>query len=196
MRYLVKTTAGYTLVFRNVLEFKYTASEAHLFVQLEGRKMNINGVTEIEAGGDYEPWAASFNMIPPKTDGETVEAEEEAPVGDESTDTGYEFPREPSVPIELAMTTFAPLERLDCVGVDDGETTGKISDSIAYGGVVGRADLMPLILNTDYVFPTSRGANAEAVKRVENAIRESDLRFRNAVVSTMADARKRGMVLN
>lgn len=213
MRYLVKTTAGYTFVFRNVLEFKYTAAEAHIFVQLEGRKMNINGVTEIEADGDFEPWASSMEMIPPKTDGETAKAEEETPIGDHSTEDAFEFRREPSVPVELASTTFAPLERLnsgqssidderaktslpplDCVGVDDGETAGKTARSFASGGIVGRTGSVPTFYNTEYVFPSCSGACPEAIKRIEGAIRESDLRLRSTVIATVSDARKRGMV--
>lgn len=141
MRYVAKTTPdGYSFVFRNVLEFKFMAAEKFLSVQLEGKKLELHGITSFEGGGDFEPHLLDFKMIPPDEGGEKAE----------SKSAGFEFPREEPVPAELATTTFSPLERL--------------------------------------------GADDSAVKRVEKAIRDSDLRFRSAVVSTIKDARKMGLV--
>lgn len=100
--YEVKTTSGYGFRLRGVTELKVDIAMKELKAKLSsGKNVVLKGVTGIEAREDSAPWANGFEMVPPAGGAAGGEALPE-----------YEFRRESSVPVELATTTFCPLERL------------------------------------------------------------------------------------
>lgn len=127
LKYKVMTTAGFGFIFRNVESFTYSHEEAKMKVVSPKLRFTVNGVSSIVCEPDDEDSAQNMEIVPPKNptggaslnrviDPDNLEFRDMSFDLDGSTNpfryfNGRMMVNEPAIPLELAESTFAPLER-------------------------------------------------------------------------------------